>query len=80
MSKIARAKALLESAGLLPGLINFGHSLKTLRELDETPCKTCGKPVGKEARGLTECRPCLLGDADIDEVIERDRLHGLGVM
>ena len=80
MSRNERARALLASAGLLPGQIHYGHSPEVNRILDQTPCVTCGKPVGEEARGSAQCLPCLQAEIGFEERAIRYRARQLGMV
>lgn len=80
MSRLERARNLLASAGLMPGKIHHGHTPEINRILDETTCVTCGNPVGTEARGSAQCKPCILGEIAFDEACERTRLRELGMV
>lgn len=59
-------REMLASAGYIDHAPKSRHSPEVLRALDNTHCIYCGQPVGIDARGSSQCIPCIRRQIDLD--------------
>lgn len=46
--------------------MSYGHAQSILNALDRHPCGYCGRPVGREARGSSQCVACIRRQIELE--------------